>query len=625
MRTADPGAFVGRAPELSELSRSLVSGVPVVVSGLGGVGKTALARRAAAAALDAGAFTRVLFVDLHGYAPGGGVRAADLFAPLLRVLGLPHGDIPAERSEQASVYPDYLHHLAGTGERVLLVLDNAASRDQVRDVLPPPPHQAVITSRDTLFVDGAARVPLPVLPLADAHAVLGEHPDLADVALACGRLPLALRVAAALLDADPDLTPAALAAELRAAPTSALTYGDLDVGTVFATAHRGLLARGQDTAAQLLVDLAHAPGDSHGLGAAAALLGCAPPAAVHVLRALEQAHLAQKAAGRWSLHDLVRRYFTEHSPEDPDATARLLHHYGQELFERTGQLQTASAEALSWFDAEAPTLVAVFRRAAALGSPDFPAAALGMGQFFYLRHLPDERVELLRAAVAATEDPVVRATLRVDLGNALLDAREHHAAAEEFRAVLAHLPDDPHAPHWERMAWSGLVTATTRAGDADGAAHARAGLAAHAERAAEVSGDDVLTMSRQAMALLDTGEHTAAETLLLRVLAEQAGPTWSRAVTLLTLSTCRQLRGDHAAATTTAEEGLAIARALGDDKLTGRLLVNLALSATLEQRWSRADALRAEVRAILDRADDSPDLDEVRAALAGVDELRARR
>jgi hypothetical protein len=118
-----------------------------------------------------------------------------------------------------------------SGRRVLVVLDNAASAEQVRPLLPGTEGcLAIITSRNRLSglvaVDGAQRLTLDVLPPGQAAALVariaGHERAAADSAATrrlaelCGRLPLALRIAADRAAAHPHLSMAGLAGELTA-------------------------------------------------------------------------------------------------------------------------------------------------------------------------------------------------------------------------------------------------------------------------------------------------------------------------------------------------------------------------------------------------------------------------
>ena len=95
-------------------------------------------------------------------------------------------------------------------KRLLVVLDNAASPDQVRPLLPGSPGcLALVTSRDRLtglvVREGARTLPLDILTRAESVSLLGRtvdagrvatEPEAADaLAVLCGHLPLALRIA----------------------------------------------------------------------------------------------------------------------------------------------------------------------------------------------------------------------------------------------------------------------------------------------------------------------------------------------------------------------------------------------------------------------------------------------
>jgi hypothetical protein len=106
-------------------------------------------------------------VNLRGYDPGQLVPAADALAGFLRALGVPGPDIPLEPDERAARYRSLL-----AGRRMLVVLDNAGSVEQVRLLLPGTPAcVTVVTSRDSLSGlvarDGAVRLDLDLLPAAD--------------------------------------------------------------------------------------------------------------------------------------------------------------------------------------------------------------------------------------------------------------------------------------------------------------------------------------------------------------------------------------------------------------------------------------------------------------------------
>ncbi|HEY0638402.1 MAG TPA: helix-turn-helix domain-containing protein, partial [Pseudonocardiaceae bacterium] len=165
----DTHGFTGRVAELAALDQ----GGPIrVVTGTGGVGKTALAvrwaHRAAADFPDG-----QLCVDLRGFDPERPVEPADALAGFLRALGVDGAAVPPGAAERAALFRSLL-----AGRRMLVLLDNARDSEHVRPLLPGEAGCVVlVTSRDSMAGlvarNGAARTELDLLPRADATALLG--------------------------------------------------------------------------------------------------------------------------------------------------------------------------------------------------------------------------------------------------------------------------------------------------------------------------------------------------------------------------------------------------------------------------------------------------------------------
>ena len=346
---ADVPAFTGRQEELSRLDRLLAAtddaGWPAgdpsavriaLVSGTPGVGKTALAVRWAHRVSDQFRDGQ-LYVDLRGYHPEQPVASADALAGFLEALGVPRQDVPAAADDRAARYRTEI-----AGRRMLVVLDNAATVDQVRPLLPGAPTCFVLaTSRNSLpglvARHGAVRLDLDLLPLEDAtrllNALLGdrvvaEPTAAATLAMQCARLPLALRVASELAAGRPTEPLGQIVAELadhRRRLDLLDAGGDryTAVRAVFSWSYRSLPAK----AARAFRLLGTHPAPDLDPPSAAAVIHSSVDSARQQLDILARAHLIEHTkrhpadAGRYGMHDLLRAYATQLGAEDVSAGA----------------------------------------------------------------------------------------------------------------------------------------------------------------------------------------------------------------------------------------------------------------------------------------------------------------
>jgi DNA-binding SARP family transcriptional activator len=337
------GHFAGRVSELKSLDELLdqvgtpddpaaPTGLVVTgITGMAGVGKTALAIHWAARAAADRFPDGQLFADLRGYDPGAAPLAPrEAMGWFLTALGLPATAIPAGQHERIGLYRSVL-----AGRRVLLVLDNARNAAHVRPLLAGGPGcLAIVTSRSPLTglaaADGARLVPLEPMPADEAIVLLGarlgtqrlasEPTAVAELVHQCGHLPLALAVIAARAAAAPVMTLAALAAELadaegaeRAGSTGVRGRLDaLDTGDP-ATSLRELLstsrARLSPPAAAMFSLLGAQRGHDISFATAASLAGASRADAGRALGELAEVSLvAEHKPGRYVMHDLIRGY-----------------------------------------------------------------------------------------------------------------------------------------------------------------------------------------------------------------------------------------------------------------------------------------------------------------------------
>lgn len=332
---AAPASFVGRQDVLDRLD-VVDAGDTVVISaiaGAGGIGKTGLALHWAHRRLDRFPDGQ-LFVDLRGFSPEGKpMDPAVALRGFLGSLGVEPGRVPVDPHARAALFRSLV-----AGKRMLLVLDNAVDAAQVLPLLPGGgPCTVLVTSRNRLpgLLSGhaARHLPLDVLDGAEARALLtgslgaartaSEPAAVEELVRLCGGFPLALNILAGHALTRPRLPLAALAAELRDFGLAALDGDDpaASLTDVLAWSHRAL-APGRLTVWLLL---ASAPGREIGLPAAAALAGLSADETRAILRGLEQTSLVeQNTAGRYSMHDLIRRHAADAAralPEDERTAA----------------------------------------------------------------------------------------------------------------------------------------------------------------------------------------------------------------------------------------------------------------------------------------------------------------
>ncbi|MEU3502976.1 NB-ARC domain-containing protein [Streptomyces hundungensis] len=323
--------FTGRAGDLDELCALLQDAsearamAVAVLTGLGGVGKSALA--ATAAHRMRGAFPDgQLYADLRGAAEP--ADSADVLTHLLRSLGVPEGAVPDDAGQRGALYRSLL-----AGRRVLILLDNAHDTAQLRPLLPGTPGSAVlITSRARIVgLPGARLLDLEAMTERDAlamlEAIVGGERVAADpgaarrLVAACGRLPLAVRIAAARLVARPDWAVADLTARLgdERRRLDELEADGLGVDAAFRLSYQGLDPH--TARAFRLTSAAAVP--VFGRTTAAVLLDIDEDAAEDALEALVDAGLLEACGiDRYRFHDLVRIFARRVLDDSPDAAER---------------------------------------------------------------------------------------------------------------------------------------------------------------------------------------------------------------------------------------------------------------------------------------------------------------
>ncbi|QNE17986.1 helix-turn-helix domain-containing protein [Kribbella qitaiheensis] len=419
--------FTGREAQLELLLQTLTraDGAPgtvrmVAVTGMGGVGKTALAIHAAHLTADKFPDGH-LYLDLRGYGPGDVISPLEALGQLLRSLDVDDRTIPEGVNEAAALYRSRLAEL-----RMLIVLDNANSAGQVTPLLPGAPGSAVIvTSRRALTtLPGFRQVNLAPLPEAESVRLLTRiaagsqvSPQSAatrSIARLTGHLPLAVRLIGARLAARPSWPVEYVVEQLEDEHRrlDELGTGESGVRANIAGSVEFLANSNDklDQEAAAALDLLGLPNASELITVTAAhLLGDTVGHAEQMLERLVDLNLLGSIGpGRYRFHDLILAYARERSHQvlseglRTDALTRLLQlytgiawrcqqltHPGNHRLELASPLPRSLPEladtraALAWLDQERFNLDEAFNQASRSPTLRSLIPELGLALFGY--------------------------------------------------------------------------------------------------------------------------------------------------------------------------------------------------------------------------------------------------
>ncbi|MFH8937533.1 SAV_2336 N-terminal domain-related protein [Streptomyces griseosporeus] len=625
-----PG-FTGRFAELDRLLALLAptsgDGIPILLSaitGMGGIGKTALAVEAAHRAREQDWFPGgFLFVDLRGYDENP-VTADQAVLSLLDAFGVRRDDLPLTPAEQ---YDTYRALLAQRQARMLMILDNASDPSQYVPLLPGTDHHRIlITSRDRPDALPTRVIDLDVLTPEDAIGLIirglhltDERDDraerepqaLRELAALCGHLPLALQIATAMLRRRRHRDIASLVHEIRQAgdPATVLnsagvdTYGrPLALRPVLETSYRRLPPQ----QARLLRLLCIAPSPETRTEAVAALAGLEVDSTITLLEDLAATGLVTPTAGdddtlaalRWRLSGLVRAYGAglvaadaELRAEAEDAKERVLTYYQRWAHAADERLRwlpgrqeperfADRGQALAWLDAERTGLITATSWAREPRFTDTGVRLAGsLATYLSWRRYFDDWIAVARVAQEAAHragDLHGEATACGDRGLALreggrvqeaIDANTH--ALDLFRAL-----GDRHS---EATTWNILGLALQDAGRVQEAIDAST-RALDLFRALSDRHSEATTWNNLGLALHHAGrlqEAIDANTHALD-LFRALGDRHSEATTWNNLGLSLEPAGRGQEAVAAYEKALLIYHEFEDWYRTGRTLVNLA-------------------------------------------------
>ncbi len=586
-----------------------------------GVGKTALAVHAAHRLR--GRFPdRQLFIDLHAHTPGQRPAApAAALAELLTAAGVDGRYLPADLDGRAMLWRDRL-----AGQRALLVLDNAASSDQVAPLLPGGDGCLVlVTSRRYLGDLPGAVVPvlLEALPPDQAQLMFArlapraatEPTAVLELVRLAGYLPLAIWLLARVYAKHPSWTLADLADETSASLLTLAAEKD-SVAAAFEVSYRDL-APGQQ---QFFRRLGLHPGTTIDGYAAAALAGIPLQEAARQLDDLHgEGLLTEVGYRRYGMHDLIRRYVQDRAATDP-ATGR-----GQALQHLLDYYQHTAAAAEAWLARQPrtrPAPAALISPPAAV--PDLPdrVRALSWARAeranllacldYVTRTGQHARVVALTTALAALlsqdgprTDAITRNTTAIQaarhLGDRLGEANaltylgavrwstgDHPQAARVLEAALVIYCDlGDRLGEANALSYLGLVRLLT--GDFPGVAGVlEAALVIYCDLGDRLG--EANALSYLGLVRLLTGDFPGVAGVLEAALVIYCdlGDRLGEANALSYLGLVRLLTGDFPGAAGVLQAALGIARDLGYRQVEADALSSLGL-----MRWSTGDYLGA--------------------------------
>jgi DNA-binding SARP family transcriptional activator/tetratricopeptide (TPR) repeat protein len=656
--------FVGRNVELSDLEDSLSEqdyAIGLLV-GPAGVGKTALALHWAhqvASKFPDGQ----LFVNLRGFDETEPLDSGTALTGFLRALGVPDTQIAVELDERAAQYRSLL-----SDHRILVVLDNARSADQVRPLLPGSGQCLVlVTSRhrldDLVVTEGAFSVPVDSLGAEGAVELLAgvigrqrveQEPEaVAQLVRLCDRLPLALRIAGARLASRRRWTIQSLVDELvdEQSRLSVLSLPEAGRGVhaALSLSYRQL----PDGAARMFRMLGLHPGTDVDSYAAASLLDVNVVTARAHLRTLAYANLLHESTpDRYSRHDLVRLFThqlaeTESEEDQSEAAARLLDYYlhvadtaRTYLSDHVRPFSTpehqpatfpdlsSHAAALEWFTLEEDNLGMALELAVNGEQPRRTwQLALCLDAFHFRRGNRANRIAVcgvgLRAA-RAIGDEHIESTLLMRLGSTLAEIGRFREAIEQCTRATELARGERHL---EVAALANLGYCLMAGGQLDPAQDRLTEALAIAREVGDAH-SQANVLNNLANLLLDKEDPRRALTCAEEALRlfEQTTPSKAHTATLHTVGAALQRLGALNDAVGFYRNGLVIAQSLGDrfqealcHSAIGDVLAEIEGAEAAAPHWLAAQQSYTDLGL--------PDADGLRGKLAdaGVGERRGQR
>jgi tetratricopeptide (TPR) repeat protein len=437
----------------------------MVVTGVGGAGKTALAAQWARRVADRYP-DGILFAELAGHTLLDATSPEAVLAGFLLSIGVSPEQVPRTLAEQRTMF-----RTLTTGRRMLVLLDNAATAAQVRVLLPGAGSSVVVVTTRWrlagLAMEGARFLQLGRLDDESAALIVagmaggdraGAEPEaVREVVRLCGGLPLAVCVAGAQLVVHPKRPVSRLAADLSSEQERLgrlALADDVSVLSAFDISYRAL----SDPAARCyrLLSVLFTADFSAELATA-----CCGADAAPMLDELAGANLLEEIAdNRFRFHDLVKLHARQQARSEldavlTDATKRAVDWYLREAVcadrvllpgrQRLNPMyQTCGAghetDALEWLESELTGLVAAVHVAHdnGLHQAAWQLCEAMVGLFSHRKHFSQwiDTSEVGIASAVACADQQAETAMRIRLGLAYLGSGQTGQAASQFGLAL---------------------------------------------------------------------------------------------------------------------------------------------------------------------------------------------